>query len=382
MLKHLNSLIYISAILFFTACGSSSSDGNKDEVSSENQPLVSIASSSADYTNLNLKQEMVESWEDAMRTNGKSGSFEWWYADYTFSDGTTVVVAFYTKMVFDTYGASLPMVTINIVQPDGTEINNQSFQLPNSKINASKEIANVHIGSSFIENIDGHYELRYKNGGIEFNATMISTLPMWRKDTGFLYFGEEKQNYFAWLVAQPSSTVTASLTVDGVRKSLIGDGYHDHNWGNSAMHENMESWYWGRAKVGDYTLIFSEITAHKDFNSTKVPLLFIAKGNEVLEIGGDITVEKREIKRDNQTGKDYAHKLIFSYTSKENQTFTIEVNKKRNLAFIDMNQLPFESGDDPTYLRTFNDITLFVQDANGSVETLSGVGIVEQVRFF
>jgi len=378
-----NSLVSVLTVILLSACGGGSSGSNenpKDESNLKNNVSVSMASDTNDYERLGLKKEKVEAWEDAFRSTGKSGSYEWWYCDYTFDDGTTVVVTFYTKIAFDTHGSASPSVTINIVYPDKTELSNQYFGTRNKVVNASREVSNVHIGNAYIENRDGKYFVHYSNGEIEFSATMISVLPMWRQDTGFLYFGEEKHDYFSWLVAQPSSKVTARLTVDGVVKELKGDGYHDHNWGNSPMHENMDNWYWGRVTLGEYTLIFSEIIAHKKYNYRKVPLLFIAKGDKVLNIDTPIKVERNTLVTNNQTHKSYAKELVFKQTDESNQTYTIEVKYKRDLAFLDMTQLPFKTGNKPTYLRTLSDVSLSVKN-KGKIETFNGVGVVEQMSF-
>ena len=387
-----NTFLSLSTVLLLSACGGggtsspdeaqSNNELNQSNATDEsNEALIGIASDASDYERLNLKQDSVEDWEDALRTSGKSGSYEWWYSDYTFEDGTTVVVAFYTKLAFDTYGSALPMVNINIVYPDKTVVNDQFYGTPNSIIDASKEITNVHIGDCFIENKEGTYLLHYANGNIEFSATMVSTLPMWRQETGYLYFSEDKQDYFAWLVAQPSSKVKATLSVDGVKKELKGDGYHDHNWGNSPMHENMDNWYWGRAKLGEYTLIFSDIIGHKKYNYNKVPLLLIAKGDKILNINTPIEVERNKLVTNIQTNKSYANQLIFRQSDENNQTFTIKVNKTKDLVFLDMNRLPFETGNNPTYLRTLSDISLSIKQKDGSTETLKGVGITEQMSF-
>jgi len=402
MLKRINFISLISIALVFNACGGGGTTNNitdndtlleqnnsreeisqseiNETVSVENKKLAYIASSDEDYLKLNLKKNKVEPWEDAMRTNGESGSYEWWYSDFIFSDGTTVAVAFYSKFLFDTYGSSLPLVTINIVYPDGREVSEQDFSEYGKKIDASTSIAEVHVKSSYLTYEEGNYHLYYSKDNITFDAIMVSELPMWRPETGHIYFGDEG-NYFAWLPAQASSTVTATLEENGIKKELTGTGYHDHNWGNSPIHENINNWYWGRAKAGKYTIIFSDIIAEEKYDYERVPIMMVAKGDKILKLNGSIEVERSSLLTDKTTEKSYANRLRFTQKDENGRTYTIESSRKKDIIFVDMNSLPIETGNRPTYLRSLSDISLIITEINGSKEEYKGLGIIEQMSF-
>jgi hypothetical protein len=390
------SLLFV--MLLFSACGGGSDSTDTFDVIEENssqeiileeenstsnieetKSLVYIASSDGEYDRLAIKRDTVEPWEDAMRTDGQSGSYEWWYSDFIFSDGTTVVVSFYSKFLFDTDGSALPLVTINIVYPDGREVNDQDFEF-GTVLDASKEFADVHVKSSYLTYEAGNYHLHYSKDNLTFDAIMISELPMWRPETGHIYFGDEG-NYFAWLLAQPSSSVQATLEENGIVKELTGSGYHDHNWGNSALHENINNWYWGRADLGEYSLIFSDIISEEAYDYDRVPIVMIAKGNEILDLNGTIEVERSSLVEDAQTGKSYANKLLFTQKDAEGRTYTIESNREKDISFVDMNSLPFDTGTNPTYLRSLSDIVLTIEETNGEKEVYTGMGIVEQISF-
>jgi len=363
-------------LIFLIGCGS-------DNNSSKNQTTKTayIASTDAHYQTLGLKKDTVEPWEDGLRTDGKSGSFEWWYSDFLFSDGTSVVVVFYTKLSFDTYGPAQPMVSIKINYPDGKKVEKQYLQAQGTDINASKLFADVHIGKSYLTYKEGNYRLHFEKDGLIFDANMISILPMTRPKTGVFYFGKDEDKYFAWLPAQTSSNVQATIINDGKTNTLLGLGYHDHNWGNKAMYEVMDSWYWGRATIDDYTIIFSEITAHKDFNSSKIPLFILAKGNKFIKLKGSISIQKNDFVTHTSTKKKYAQSLTFTQTDITGKNYSITSKSNKNLLFMDMNLFPFEMGNNPTYIRHLSDVTLTVTENNGTKTEHKGQGIVEQMSF-
>jgi hypothetical protein len=158
-------------------------------------------------------------------------------------------------------------------------------------------------------------------------------------------------------------------------------GYHDHNWGNTPMNEIINSWYWGRAIAGDYTIIFSEIIATKEYNNSKIPFFILAKNNEFIEMNGSITLQKSNIVTHPKTHKDYAKSLTFSQKGSDGKSYTITTKAKKDLVFLDMNRLPFEIGKNPTYLSNRGEINLTVTDKKGKIERSQGYGIWEQMSF-
>jgi len=363
-------------LIFLIGCGS-------DNNSSKNQTTKTayIASTDAHYQTLGLKKDTVEPWEDGLRTDGKSGSFEWWYSDFLFDDGTSVVVVFYTKLAFDTYGMARPTASISVYYPDGTKAENFYFESIGTDINASKIITDVHVGKSYLTNKNGDYLLHFEKDGLIFDAKMVSNLPMKRPNTGFIYFEEDKSKYFAWLATQISSNVEATLTHKGKTSKFSGLGYHDHNWGNTAMNEIINHWHWGRVTINDYTVVFFEIIANNDFNNSKIPVFLVAKGNKFIEMDSPITVKKTNIITHPSTNKKYAKNITVSQTDSNGTTYSITSQSKKDLTFLDMNRFPFEIGNSPTYLRSLSDFNLTIIQSNGSKIEQSGQGIIEQMSF-
>ena len=206
------------------------------------------------YQRLGIDKE-VAVWEDGMRTNGGRGTYEWWYFDACYSDGIKVVVIFYTKNGFNVGGLSNPTASIEITYPNGKTISKYISEGRGQTIRASKESCDVKIGKSSIKYSKGNYLINFKVGEIEYTCTMKSKLPMWRPGTGHWYYGEKQEYFFAWIVAQPSADIIATLKVHEEIFELDGNGYHDHNWGNIHMKKLMDNWYWCRANIGPYTVI-------------------------------------------------------------------------------------------------------------------------------
>lgn len=72
--------------------------------------IARLADSDADFERFNVVRNRPAPREDTLRTNGSKGSFEWWYTDAAFEDGTTVVVIFFAKNYFDVSAPHGPLL--------------------------------------------------------------------------------------------------------------------------------------------------------------------------------------------------------------------------------------------------------------------------------
>ena len=70
----------------------------------------------AHYERMGLKKGEVEIWEDGSRVDGSRGSYEWWYYDSHYPDGTVLVLFFFSKMPIDVNGPIKPIATIMIIE--------------------------------------------------------------------------------------------------------------------------------------------------------------------------------------------------------------------------------------------------------------------------
>src|SRR3954452_15194627 len=84
-------------------------------------PTARRADRPEDYARLGIDPSPIAAHEDGMRTDGGKGSYEWWYFDAHLDDGSTLVVAFYTKPLMEAARSPLaPYVTVELDRPDGS----------------------------------------------------------------------------------------------------------------------------------------------------------------------------------------------------------------------------------------------------------------------
>ena len=340
------------------------------------------------YINLGLQKETVEIWEDGLRTSGKNGTYEWWYTDAEFEDGTTVVVVFFSKFGFDIQGPPCPTVSIDITYPDGTKTTKITSEKKGKLIDSSNKKCDVKVKNSYLKYADGNYELLYADETIEYKAFMKSRLPMWRPETGHMFFDKACKDYFAWLPAQPSCTIDAVLKIDGKSINLSGTGYHDHNWGNIPMNKVMNHWYWCRANIGGYTIIASDIISEKKYGYKRTPIFMLGKDGKIFDLDLTKTAVKREGTYQHEvTGKFMDNHLTFiqQYDGAE---YKIEFIRNKDIVAVSLlEKLPKAKRfaaklirANPTYVRILGDVRLTITK-KGSEEIIEHEGLWEQMFF-
>ena len=92
--------------------------------------------------------EKIQIFEDGIRTEAKSGSYEWCYFDSKYVDGSSLVIVFYTKPVTSFAKAFKPFVSLNYISPNGKEIRT-TFE--SKGFSFSKDNCDVKIGDCYIK---------------------------------------------------------------------------------------------------------------------------------------------------------------------------------------------------------------------------------------
>lgn len=353
--------------------------------------IARLASTPLDYQKLGLKKE-IALWEDGHRTNGKFGEYEWWYFDGKMDDGSSLVIVYYTQPVTAIAPSYAPSVTFSLVK-DGKHIQDSMTAKAKDSF-YGREKCDVKVGKSYCRGDLRNYELHYESDRVQADVKLAASAASWRPETGHFLFDEKK--YFAWMPSVPEGKMEATVIIDGETMHFTGTGYHDHNWGNIGMFWIMHHWYWGRAKIGDYQVISSYITAHKPYVYEHFPIFLISRNGE--KLGDDpryLTYSQSEPEFDPITEKHYHKKLVYDYNDgtqhyritytaeKIIETFVVADSKTSVQAKSNPIQLWVvkKAGLAPSYIRMVGTVTLDRFEGEEIVEHLEAPGLWEQMYF-
>ena len=273
-----------------------------------------LAGTAEDYARLGTEPHAIKPWEDGMRTDGASGTFEWWYFDAHLDDGAKLVVVFQTKDFANPGKPLAPMIRIDLTLPDGTTAN-KLIELPAETFTASKEACDVRIGDNRFTGDLNTYTIHARADQVEVDVTLTGQVPAWRPDTGFWLFGDSGEHFFAWLPSVPQGHVEVTYSVAGDSHTTTGHGYHDHNWGNASMLELMHHWYWARGTAGPYAVIAAVCTTADRYGYTDLPIFMLAHdGKLIAEDSTKIIFEPFGRYTDTETGKPVDNVTRYTYT--------------------------------------------------------------------
>jgi predicted secreted hydrolase len=173
-------------------------------------------------------------------------------------------------------------VSINIVTPNGTRFNDRTFYNTDD-FSAARNQNNVTIGKNWVHGDLNKYELHAESQkGRGADLVFTRDAPSWQAGNSKWYFDKSLTQYLGWFPAVPSAKVEGTLTYNGQSHEVQGTGYHDHNWGTVDMNKVIDNWYWGQGRLGNYTVVFFPFVGSSFYNYQQLPILYLAKGNDIL----------------------------------------------------------------------------------------------------
>jgi predicted secreted hydrolase len=293
--------------------------------------LAVIASADADFERLGLARDAVAPWEDGARTDNRRGTYEWWYFDAHLDDGASLVVVFMNKDLAAPNDPLTPTIRIDLDLADGRSYQKLVTYAPDSW-EASTSGADVRIGENRFSGDLHTYRIQAAVEEVTVDVTLVGLVPAWRPETGYLLYGADRDNEFAWLPSVPQGAVTATYRIGDELHETTGVGYHDHNWGNVSLQKIVHDWYWARGQAGPYSVIASRVTAHERYGYAELPIFMLAREGEVVaEDSRCVRFEALDTYTDQSTGKPVATRTRYTYLG-EDERWIVTFTRDRDLA--------------------------------------------------
>lgn len=350
---------------------------------------AALAAKPEDYKRLGIQPGTPALWEDGLRTDGKAGSYEWWYFDSKLEDGSSLVIVFFTgPMSAKKTDGFAPECSVELTRPDGTAYKKFLHFTP-EQARFAKDRCDVTMQDCWFRGDLHHYDIHFVDEEIEVTVALDGSVPPWRPDTGHIFFGDT--NFFAWLPSVPEGNVQVTIAHKGKTETLAGTGYHDHNWGNVPMMTLMHHWYWGRARIGEYQVISSYIYGTKKYGYAEFPIFMLAKNGTILadQARQYLAYTEAEPHKDEKTRKTIHNALIYDYND-GTQHYRVTYKREQDIGGGSMtNKMPrykqlaarYLMGLDPSYVRMTGTAVLERLENGKVVETVSAPAIWEQMYF-
>lgn len=328
----------------------------------------------------------IEAWEDGLRTDpAVPGQYEWWYFDAHLDNGAKLVVVFHTKNATAAGTGLSPRIQIDLDLPDGRTLN-LSHAFEREGFHAATDHCEVWIGPNHFSGDLRQYTIIATVDDVTVEAHLTGQTEPWRPGAGHIFYGDDEQQYFAWLPSVPYGQVRVTYRVGTEAPVTVrGNGYHDHNWGNVSLTSIINHWYWGRGAAGPYTFITAQIVSDKKFSYDPVTVFMLAEDGKVIaDDQSRVTFAKSRVSGDPVTGKPVADDTSFTFDEGgPGSGYTVSYRREQTIVaskFVDglsgMKKLAARLiGFDGAYLRFSGQIT--VERTGPGAESVSAPAIWE-----
>ncbi|EXK75774.1 hypothetical protein FOQG_19461 [Fusarium oxysporum f. sp. raphani 54005] len=216
-----------------------------------------------------------------------STTFDWWYFDVVDKNASqSLTVAFYTAS--NTALAFLPKLgSLNFVHVSGILPNGTTFKSIIPAIDSP--VRTVGDGSSGSWEGAGfswkgspsldHYKIKANDASVGYKGVMkLKSAAPAHYPCGPATRGisEEVVPGVGWANAMPDAEGEVEFDIGDYHMSFTGYGYHDkvskvhfcveihvfqlpklqQNWGSRAFYDSVGTWYWGHARLGNYSIVW------------------------------------------------------------------------------------------------------------------------------
>jgi hypothetical protein len=224
--------------------------------------------------------------EAGMVTNPMPGTFEWWYLQGQFSDGSKEQIIFQVKPWMDNNGPLQPSVDVAITTPNGTHIFGGG-SVEASQFIAARNTINVTEANSWVRGDLNNVKVHVPTGkgGVGADLAFESAAPPTRfGGSGMWFFDPSLTRFSATNDPMPFAKVHGNLTYGGQSHEVRGTGYIDKQWGTVNWNQDYDGWYWSTGHYGNYTIDMFVLPTSAAFNHQQTQDTYLAKGNGPSEV--------------------------------------------------------------------------------------------------
>ncbi|GFF82314.1 hypothetical protein IFM53868_03431 [Aspergillus udagawae] len=112
-------------------------------------------------------------------------------------------------------------------------------------------------GFSWTGSEEGKYEIVIDGAGVNGSMRLSSAAnPHTPCGDDRLRLGGGRTIGIGWASLLPDAQASVDVLVEGERVQFTGVGYHDKNWSDGPFEAAVRTWYWGRGRVGPYSVVW------------------------------------------------------------------------------------------------------------------------------
>lgn len=219
-------------------------------------PLQStVCSRSIVENKISMSVQEIIPQDDAFHGTHHRPTIEWWYFDAVFDEDYGIhigikvismgqwaivrkIINVYNKTTVERHASSIEPIQLFV------------FSEKYPTIKQDQQLILSFDMAAYNQSKDWNYIINLSVENIRVNLSFMGITQ------GFKY--ETRQE--GWTVAQPKASVSGTIQINDQTTSVLGYGYHDHNWNFSlSTGIRAKGWYWGKVTSPQYTITWADI---------------------------------------------------------------------------------------------------------------------------
>jgi hypothetical protein len=227
----------------------------------------------------------------------------------------------YSNVFITNMGLSRPScaVEFSILAPDG-KIFTSKRDYQKERINASTSSYSIQVAENSLGGEHPSYRLHLEQDGMVVDLVFQNLLPGWKYNSGIIYFGKDRQQFWKYVITSPSATVNGTLRFDGQEIAVSGFGFQDHSLMNIAVTAFSNRWVHFRCFSDQHTIIITEILTDQDYEPSRITLALVAEGDRIIYQGKQATIKLSDPVMDHEYR--YAYPRYIGYQVSD-ETFSL-----------------------------------------------------------
>ncbi|MCP4764226.1 MAG: hypothetical protein GY870_20805 [archaeon] len=286
--------------------------------------------------------------EEELRENKKA--FEWWYFDIEdIEKEVSLVVQFKRKSPL--YHKTDPLIYVEYKVPGKEDklflnypISDYSFIKTDSDatLNINKHSFKlVKDAKDMIKSIEIHINFDKLKIDLNFIPLHQGFKP---KESGNYFIHKKNPKIGTGVTfAAPRMSGKGTFELSGKKYEIKGDGYHDHPYGTTTLLNTNAQWYWGRLYNEDITIMYADVTPHKDFEGD-FSFIYHSKIDEYIpKIDTDYNIIANDWYKNKNGGKSkYPHQIDIEVPSSSIEIKTKFIHSMEEIMFYNRSKVNFK----------------------------------------
>lgn len=209
----------------------------------------------------------------------------------------------YTNLIITNMGLTQPScgVEFSILGTDGKRYSSKR-DYEKKDIQASTTSYSVKVADNQIGGTYPRYQLHLSQDGLLVDLSYENILPGWKLNSGTVYFGAGRKDFFKYAITSPSAKVSGTLKFEGKELKVTGFGFQDHSLMTIPPTSFSKRWYHFRSFSDKSTIIFTEILTSDDYQPGRIVLALAGEGNKIVWQGSTLELKLSDLTKDDEFG--------------------------------------------------------------------------------